>query len=261
MSREIIGYSGKLHLDGGYICTLLYNKRRNLDFAYAYGELAWYLSYSDDVGPMTTYAPQYAKFAEKNGKAYGAYGKRIAENMGVYGNQLETVVELLHASSTTRQAVVTLWRPNDLHAACLGEKKDLPCTLTWQFLVRENQLHMVTNMRSNDVWLGMPYDIFVFTCIQILLANTLGVEPGTYTHNVGSMHLYEKNHKAAEEAVLVDSLPSPVFQDSMDTLSSAARFVAYERQIREERFRGSYDGVGSMFQIGLAHISRKFLGT
>jgi thymidylate synthase len=54
-------------------------------------------------------------------------------------------------------------------------------------------------MRSNDVWLGMPYDVFCFTGIQMLMAGTIGCQLGTYTHNVGSMHLYDKNAKAVEE--------------------------------------------------------------
>ena len=48
-------------------------------------------------------------------------------------------------------------------------------------------------MRSNDLWSGFPYDIFQFTCIQILLAMKLGVELGTYTHIADSLHMYERD--------------------------------------------------------------------
>ena len=48
-------------------------------------------------------------------------------------------------------------------------------------------------MRSNDVWMGFPYDVFQFTCMQILMSMELGVEIGTYTHIAGSLHLYERN--------------------------------------------------------------------
>ena len=48
-------------------------------------------------------------------------------------------------------------------------------------------------MRSNDIWFGLPYDIFQFTSLQILLSMELGVGIGTYTHICGSLHLYERD--------------------------------------------------------------------
>ena len=40
---------------------------------------------------------------------------------------------------------------------------------------------------------GFPYDVFQFTCMQILMSMELEVEIGTYTHIAGSLHLYERN--------------------------------------------------------------------
>src|SRR5260370_41880706 len=55
-------------------------------------------------------------------------------------------------------------------------------------------------MRSNDAWLGLPYDVFTFTRIQAYVAAAVGVEPGRYTHTVGSLHLYERDWERAEDA-------------------------------------------------------------
>ena len=51
------------------------------------------------------------------------------------------------------------------------QHKDIPCTVSLQFLIRENKLHLFVNMRSNDVFLGLPHDIFCFTMIQEIIAN------------------------------------------------------------------------------------------
>jgi thymidylate synthase len=48
-------------------------------------------------------------------------------------------------------------------------------------------------MRSNDIWMGFPYDVFSFTAMQCLMAMELGLGIGTYTHIAGSLHLYERN--------------------------------------------------------------------
>jgi len=46
-------------------------------------------------------------------------------------------------------------------------------------------------MRSNDVYLGLPHDIFVFTMLQEMIARSLGLEVGFYQHMVGHLHLYD----------------------------------------------------------------------
>ena len=194
-TRELLGYSATLsHVQQ----TFLLNKRRKLSPAYACAEFLWYLTTTRNIEMIKAYAPQYVNFAE-DGVAHGAYGYRIENN--TRENQLELLIEHLRQSPGSRQAVVTFWKANDLWHSVRDKRKDLPCTLSLQFLIRKNKLHLVTTMRSNDAWLGLPYDVFAFTCFQWLIASVLGVEPGTYTHQAGSMHLYEKNWVAAREAV------------------------------------------------------------
>ncbi len=56
-------------------------------------------------------------------------------------------------------------------------------------------------MRSNDAIWGLPYDVFFFTMLQELLACELGRQLGTYTHVVGSLHLYENHYALASRVV------------------------------------------------------------
>lgn len=125
----------------------------------------------------------FNRFIEPDGTFHGAYGNRI-------GTQFDAVAAKLDRDEETRQAVITLWDP--LLDTKSG-KKDYPCTIGFQFLIRDYRLHMITTMRSNDVWWGLAYDIFQFTQLQISLANALDVELGTYVHQPGSLHLYVKN--------------------------------------------------------------------
>jgi len=39
-----------------------------------------------------------------------------------------------------------------------------------QFMVRRRRLHLLTNMRSNDAFIGLPHDIFAFTMLQEIMA-------------------------------------------------------------------------------------------
>lgn len=80
----------------------------------------------------------------------------------------------------------------------LGRTHDVPCTCTLQFLNRSDGLELVTYMRSNDVYRGLPHDVFCFTLLQEWIACRLGVDVGTYKHAVGSLHLYDIDAELAQ---------------------------------------------------------------
>lgn len=186
--RELIGAHIVIRDPQQYVLT---SPQRKFSPGYAFGELLWYLSGSDEVDTfIARYAPKYKELV-KESHAFGAYGARIES-----GQQLLSVANILANSSTSRQAVISIWDTHDVSCAAFGQE-DIPCTLSLQFLIRDGQLHVITTMRSNDVWLGMPYDLFCFCAIQCLLAKYLNVEVGTYTHNVGSLHLYDKHVEKA----------------------------------------------------------------
>jgi thymidylate synthase len=148
--------------------------------------------------PKTVLAvgPQFSNFTEDNGLFHGAYGLRTR-------GQYESVIGRLKHDPSTRQAVVTIWNPElDL----LPYKRDYPCTVLHQFRIRNNRLNMSVYMRSNDVWLGAAYDFFQFTRVQIAIASVLGIEPGSYAHHVGSLHIYEQHYGAAEDLQYTDTM-------------------------------------------------------
>ena len=178
--------------------NFLFNPVRMMCPAYAAGELLWYLSGEANVEALLSYAPSYVRFTkgsmDEPNIAYGAYGPRIMR-------YLAQLIGLLRKDPNTRQAVLSLWSPDDIGAACAGGFADIPCTLSLTFNIREDRLHLSTTMRSNDVWLGTPYDVWCFTCLQQLIAEALDMELGSYTHHVVSMHLYHTNMDKAKRVI------------------------------------------------------------
>lgn len=73
----------------------------------------------------------------------------------------------------------------------MKKTKDFPCTMYFQIFIRNNKLHWITNMRSQDIYYGMRNDIYCFTELQKLLTKELDLELGKYYHHCGSLHLYE----------------------------------------------------------------------
>lgn len=156
------------------------------------GELCWYLAKTNDLGFIAYYIPAYKKYADGN-KIFGGYGPRLFNWMGL--NQMANVTNILRRKPDSRQAVIQLFDAHDI----VEEHKDTPCTCTLQFMIRGDELHMFTNMRSNDAFWGLPHDVFCFTMLQEIMARDLSIEVGSYKHAVGSLHLYDKSADAARQ--------------------------------------------------------------
>lgn len=151
----------------------------------ALGELLWYLSGDDKLEFIQRYVPDYKKEAE-NGIIHGAYGPRLfAMRDGI--DQFANVDRLLREKPGSRRAVIQLFNAEDI----TKHFKEIPCTTTLQFHLRDGVLHLSVTLRSNDAYFGLPHDVFCFTMIQEMMARRLGVELGEYYQYVGSMHVYE----------------------------------------------------------------------
>jgi thymidylate synthase len=143
-----------------------------------------------DMTPnLEAIAPAFTKYVEEDGTAWGNYGTRV-------GSQIWSVQEKLLSDAHTRQAVIVLW---DRFKDNIPGKRDYPCTVALHFKLREDTLFLTTFMRSNDAWLGLAQDAFVFTQLQLTLARSLNVPAGRYTHIASSLHLYERDRSRIEQ--------------------------------------------------------------
>lgn len=161
---------------------------RKMPMRYAVGELLWYLSGSNRLEDIAKFSKVWERMSDDGITVNSAYGHRIFEEFGF--DQFKYVEEALTANPFSRQAVIHI---KDAVDYTVNPTKDVPCTIALQYFIREGKLHATTYMRSNDLWTGFPYDVFCFTCFQILLAFKLGVDIGTYTHVAGSLHLYKRS--------------------------------------------------------------------
>lgn len=208
----------------------------------AIGEFIWYMSGSNEKAFVETYIGKAAyKDAGPDGILAGAYGPRL---MGSGDNdQITTIISLLQEKPETRQAVIQLFDRSDL----ASRVSDLPCTCVLQFFLRDNRLDAVVYMRSNDVYYGLPHDVFCFTLIQESIARSIGAELGTYQHFVGSLHLY-KEKIAAARSYMKEGLHYPTPASAMpampvgDPWSDLRDLVSFEQELRSEGHDCDYSG-------------------
>lgn len=196
----------------------------------ALGELLWYLSGSGETAHITHYISQYQEYDE-DGIVFGAYGPRLRGNGSTdRPDQLAGVIDLLGTRPATRRAVIQLFEGTDL----VQRHEDVPCTCTLQFFRRGEHLDLVVHMRSNDVFIGFPHDVFCFTMIQELVARSLGIELGQYIHLVGSLHLYDDKIEAAK-GFLAEGLFATTAMPAMpagDPMPAVAGLIALEEELR-----------------------------
>lgn len=159
------------------------------------GEWLWYLKKTNSLKFIKYYLSRYKKESEDNRTIYGAYGPRIFGHRDQ--DQYQNVINLLQDQPTSRRAVIQLFDAQDIAT----RRKEIPCTCSLQFLVRDQQIHLLVHSRSNDAFFGLPHDVFAFTMLQEMVAVALGHHLGTYRHFVGSLHLYDDKREAAEQYV------------------------------------------------------------
>jgi thymidylate synthase len=195
----------------------------------ALGELCWYLSGSNRTEDIAYYVRYYRNFDE-NGIIFGGYGPRLLSFDGV--NQIDYVTRLLQDAPSSRKAVIQLFDHRDV----VEPHADVPCTCTLQYLLRGGRLSAITYMRSNDVFRGMPHDLFCFTMLQELIARSVGAELGSYHHMVGSLHMYDADASALDAFVAEGWQATTRAMPSMpagDPWPGVACLLGVERQLRE----------------------------
>lgn len=135
--------------------------------------------------------------------------------------------------------------PENRHArrrAAAKEKQvgSLPpkrCATTLQLMIRDGRLQAIATMRSNDVILGLPYDVFLFSMLQELMAVELNLEVGAYHHFVGSLHIYDSNLEWSRK--IVASRPS--ITQSMPRMLTSTGITEFLKGEQETRGRGSVE--------------------
>lgn len=158
---------------------------RKMPMRYAVGELMWYLSANRNLSAIQNYTSAWNRMSDDGKTVNSNYGWCIHYKYGF--DQWDYVKDMLIRDPNSRQAVLHIKTADDTPS------KDVNCTVCLQFLLRDGKLHATVYMRSNDIWMGFPYDVFSFTALQCKMAMELGVGIGTYTHIAGSLHLYERN--------------------------------------------------------------------
>jgi thymidylate synthase len=160
---------------------------------YIQRELEWYKSmslYVDDIPGITPAI--WKKVADRGGKINSNYGWAIyhKDNYLQYAN----VLNELQFSPNSRRAVMIYTRPTMWNDYNRDGMSDFMCTNTVQYMIRDEQLVVIVQMRSNDVVFGYRNDYAWQKYVAFHMTKDLKLtkQPKIIWH-VGNLHVYERH--------------------------------------------------------------------
>ena len=103
-------------------------------------------------------------------------------------DQVKNVIEQIKHNPVSRRLVVSAWNPAELNVSSLP-----PCHYSYQFSVDGDKLSLMYQMRSNDLFLGCPFNIASYALLLHIVAKITGKVPHELIGSLGNTHIY-KNH-------------------------------------------------------------------
>jgi len=169
------------------------SREPTINLAFALAEVVWIVNGRNDSAFLNYFNRRLPKFAGFGATYHGAYGHRLRSNIGI--DQLQRAYEVLNAKPTSRQIVLQIWDGRIDLPQRTGEEisSDVPCNVVSILKIRSGKLEWMQIMRSNDIYLGLPYNIVQFTTLQEVVAGWLNLELGEYNQISNSLHVYERD--------------------------------------------------------------------
>lgn len=169
-------------------------------------EIDWYLSESLYVYDIPEKTPEiWKQISSTKGKINSNYGQLIfsKENHKQYNH----VCQQLLCDPNSRRAVMIYQRPTMHDDFSVDGMSDFICTNAVQYMVRDNSVHAVVQMRSNDVVFGYRNDYAWQKFVLDRLVKDLNdfgentYSAGDITWQVGSLHVYERHFKFIDKEI------------------------------------------------------------
>lgn len=188
---------------------VLFSAKRDCNPFFHFFEALWMLDGREDVAFVAQFNPRMRDYSDDGRTLHGAYGRRWRRWWKV--DQLRELTKLLRDKPDTRQAVLSMWDPdNDLGVA----RKDLPCNTHCYFDRRgeDGALNVLVCCRSNDaVWGAYGANAVHFSYLLEYLANAVGCPVGRMDQLSFNLHVYTQNE-------VTKRLHQPPFDGGMEPL-------------------------------------------
>lgn len=144
----------------------------------------------------------------KDGTIGKAYGYQLGQKCRIINNdvldQVDYLIWSLKNNPSSRRHITTLWDKDDLDKMALQ-----PCVWNTQWIVKQNKLHLIVGIRSNDLALGHPFNVFQYYVLQRMIAQVTNYELGTLTFNINDLHIYDRHIPHLVKQISLEKYSAP----------------------------------------------------
>ncbi len=204
---SIVGVSNKYDLEKEFPMITLRNNTNTVKRAI--DEILWiWQKKSNKVSDLNSHIwDQWAGEDGTIGKAYGyqlakKYEFKTKDGMQTL-DQVDYMLYLLKNDPASRRIMTNIFD--------FGDLKDMnlePCAFGTQWLVKGGKLHLILNQRSQDMLAANGWNTMQYAALQCMVAQCVGLKPGTLTHNIGDCHIYDRHVPLIEK--LIEAEPMDV---------------------------------------------------
>lgn len=180
---------------------------KKINFKFVLGELLWTLRGDDNWDFLHQHGiPNWDKWGVAD--VANLYGLKEGELGRIYGpqwihwktrdggeiNQIARLVEGLINYPDFRRHKVIAWNPEDVDGVAVA-----PCHGDFKCFVSDGVLSLNLWQRAGDMFLGVPYDITMYSLLLLMLAQVTGLKPGEFVHNIVDAHIYVNHFNQVKE--------------------------------------------------------------
>lgn len=188
---------------------------KNLHLKSIVHELLWFLQGDTNIKYLKDNGVSiWDEWANEAGELGPVYGKQWRNWLAPNGQSIDQIKEVLHQIKNqpdSRRMIVSAWNVGELSQMAL-----LPCHALFQFYVGaplqeggKRTLSCQLYQRSADVFLGVPFNIASYALLTMMMAQVCDLEPGTFVHSFGDVHLYNNHLEQAHLQLTRQPYPLP----------------------------------------------------
>jgi thymidylate synthase len=168
-------------------------------------ELLWFLQGDTNIRYLkengVTIWDEWATPEGELGPVYGAQWRKWRGEDGQEFDQIAALIDSLRHNPNSRRHIINGWNvaclPDETlkpwENAATGRMALPPCHVLYQFYVAIGRLSASLYIRSNDLFLGNPYNTASLAFLTHMLAQQCDLQPGEIIISIGDCHLYS-NH-------------------------------------------------------------------
>jgi thymidylate synthase len=214
-TRSVFGYQMRFDLTKGL--PLVTTKKLHLKSIIH--ELLWFLKGQTNIQYLKENGVSiWDEWADSQGELGPIYGKQWRAwqtQQGTPIDQISQVIAEIKNNPNSRRLIVSAWNVGDLDKMALQ-----PCHVLFQFYVVNGKLSCQLYQRSQDAFLGAPFNIASYALLTHMIAQQCDLTAHEFIWSGGDCHIYT-NHIEPVNLQLTRApfpLPQLVFDRKPDSI-------------------------------------------